>query len=181
MVALQKQELDSNTLYLLKRNLMYSFAGICASLSDAGMIAKFRIYAAACADPNGVQVWGTDMKAQLVHAVFLNTILGRRSDLVNTYFSTTNPGGNHPSDNGSLLLTLLGWRRMGGRQLLKSMYLAYMLSCAYSDYYDPLASGYDHDAAAVFYTALIAGQVLGLDRQGLIQVQRIAGARGLVS
>lgn len=181
VAVLQRQDLDSNTLHLLKRNLVDSFAGICASLSDVGMIAKFKTYAAACADPNGVEVWGTGMKAQLVHAVFLNTILGRRSDLVNTYFSTTNLGGNHPSDNVSLLLTLLGWREMGGLQLLKAMYLAYMLSCAYSDYYDPQASGYDHDAAAVFYTALVIGQVLGLDRQGLIQVQRIAGARGLAS
>ena len=88
-------------------------------------------------------------------------------------------GGNHPSDNVSLLLTLADWKKLGGSQLIRAMHAAYVLSCAFSDYCDPEAGGWDHDAAAPLYTALIMGLLEGLDTAGLMEAQRIAGAMGL--
>jgi len=88
-------------------------------------------------------------------------------------------GGNHPSDNVSLLLTLGRWRGLGGGEFLRAMHLAYVLSCAFSDYYDPEGGGFDHDAASGIYTALITGSALGLSREELVEAQRMAGAMGL--
>ncbi len=178
-LALQAKPLSGETLHLLKRHLLDSYAGICASLQDAPMIGNFRRYAAFFPDEAGVTVWGTGRKAQLVHAVFMNAILGRRSDLVNTYLSPDHMGGNHPSDNVSLLLTLSQWRGLGGGDFLRAMHLAYVLSCAFSDYYDPEGGGFDHDAASGLYTALITGSVLGLSQKELAEAQRMAGAMGL--
>lgn len=165
--------------HLLKRNLIDSFAGICASLADKNMLATMGNYAAMAPDAEGVSVWGTGRRAQPMQAVFLNTILGRRSDLVNTYLSPNHMGGNHPSDNVSLLLTLADWKGLSGKNLLRAMNAAYALSCAFSDYYNLEAAGFDHDAAAPLYTALTAGLLEGLDGPGLVEAQRIAGAMGL--
>lgn len=165
--------------HLLKRNLLDSYSGICASLIDRPLIETFRRYAETTADNNGVRVWGTANRVQLVHGIFMNGILGRRSDLVNTYLSPNHLSGNHPSDNISLLLTLGEWKNIDGLALLQAMYLAYMLSCAFSDYYCPEAGGFDHDATAGFYTTLIAGHLLRLDKNSMVEAQRIVGAMGL--
>ena len=172
------QPVTGTYLHLLKRNLIDSYGGICASLADRELIETFKRYAGSVADDSGAEVWGAGRKAQLVHAVFMNTILGRRSDLVNTYLSPNHPSGNHPSDNVSLLLTLGGRTGLDGRGFMQAMHLAYILSCAFSDYYCPEGGNFDHDAAAGFYTALIAGHLLGLDRDGLAEAQRMAGAMG---
>ncbi len=176
---LGRQTLPTGMTWLLTRNLLDAFGGICASLQDASLLRKFKCYAAAFPDADGVTVWGIGSMAQLVHAAFLNTILGRRSDLVNTYLSAGHMGGNHPSDNLSLLLTLADWRGSTGAQLLRGLYVACMLSCAFSDYYDSEGGGFDHDAPAGVYTALITGHVLGLGHQELVEAQRMAGAMGL--
>jgi len=173
------QAVSGELLHLLKRNLIDSYAGICASLADAPLLGTFKRYAQSVPDMGGVEAWGTGRKAQLVHAVFMNGILGRRSDLVNTYLSPNHLSGNHPSDNVSLLLTLGGWLDLCGREFMQAMHLAYVLSCAFSDYYCPEGGNFDHDAAAGFYTALIAGHVLGLGKDGLVEAQRMAGAMGL--
>jgi len=177
--ALVGQTLSTEMTRLLKRNLLDAFGGICASLQDVPLLDKFKRYAAAFPDADGVGVWGIGSTAQLVHGAFLNTILGRRSDLVNTYLSPDHMGGSHPSDNLSLLLTLADWRGLTGAQLLRGLYVAYVISCAFSDYYDPEGGGFDHDAAAGVYTALITGHVLGLGHQELVEAQRMAGAMGL--
>ena len=177
--GLLQKDPPGQTIHLLKRNLIDSYAGICASFLDEKMVGTMGRYAALCRDPGGVAVWGTGTKAAPGQAVFLNTILGRRSDLVNTYLSPGNMGGNHPSDNVALLLTLADWKNLSGMELIRAMHAAYVLSCAFSDYYNPEAAGYDHDAAAPLYTTLIAGLVMGLDRGGLTEAQRIAGAMGI--
>lgn len=177
--ALGGQTLPAETLRLLKRTLLDSYGGICASLQDVPLLQKFKRYAAAFPEAGGVGVWGTGSRAQLVHGAFLNTILGRRSDLVNTYLSPDHMGGNHPSDNLSLLLTLADWRGLTGAQLLRGLYVAAMLSCAFSDYYDAEGGGFDHDATAGVYTALVTGHVLGLGHRELVEAQRLAGAMGL--
>ena len=170
--ALGGQTLSTEMTRLLKRNLLDAFGGICASLQDVPLLEKFKCYAAAFPDADGVGVWGIGGTAQLVHGIFLNTILGRRSDLVNTYLSPDHMGGSHPSDNLSLLLTLADWRGLTGAQLLRGLYVAYMLSCAFSDHYDPEGGGFDHDATAGVYTALITGHVLGLGHQALVEIGR---------
>ncbi|GAB6037516.1 MmgE/PrpD family protein [Fundidesulfovibrio butyratiphilus] len=177
--ALGGQTLSTDMTRLLKRNVLDAFSGICASLQDVPLLEKFKRYAAAFPDADGVGVWGIGSTAHIVHGTFLNTILGRRSDLVNTYLSPDHMGGSHPSDNLSLLLTLADWRGLTGAQLLRGLYVAYMLSCAFSDYYDPEGGGFDHDAVAGVYTALITGHVLGLGHRELVEAQRMAGAMGL--
>ncbi len=68
---------------------------------------------------------------------------------------------------------------MDGRAVLTSIHTAFYLSAAFATYYDPESARYDHDAAATLYTALIIGHAMGMARDQLVSVQRIAGSFGL--
>jgi 2-methylcitrate dehydratase len=172
--------INADLLYLLKRNILDSYAGICGSLKDKAMLANFDRLAAGPASGKDLDVWGIGRKAAYLDAFFMNAILARRSDLLNTYIPPNGMGGAHPSDNVALVLTLADWLGMDGRAVLTSTYTAFYLSAAFTTYFNDLeAAGYDHDAAATLYTALIIGHALGMPREQLVSVQRIAGSFGL--
>jgi 2-methylcitrate dehydratase len=173
------QSIDKRDLHILKRNLLDSYAGICASLRDKEMLKKFEVLASFTPEERGMGVWGLDKKASVPEAIFMNTILVRRSDLLDTYMSPGKMGANHPSDNVALVLSMADWLGKGGKDLLGYTYASFILSCAFSDYYNPEPSGYDHDAQAVLYVPLIIGYILGLDAEQLTEVQRVAGVFGL--
>jgi 2-methylcitrate dehydratase len=170
---------DADTAHILKRNILDSYAGICGSMYDTEMLGKFDRMIDIAPVRGGLSVWGTGKEGTLADAIFLNTILGRRSDLLNTYFSPNRMGVSHPSDNVSLVLTLAGWLGKSGREVLALTHLAYMLAAVYSDYYFPESVEYDHDAAALFYTTLVIGCAVGLTADELSNAQRVAGGMGL--
>ena len=174
-----RRELDADTLHLLKRNILDSFAGICGSMHDTAMLQKFDRMIDIADKGAEITVWGTGRRGTHADVFFLNTILGRRSDLLNTYFSPNNMGVAHPSDNVSLVLTLADWLGKSGRDVLSLTHLAYLLAGVYADYFAPEAADYDHDAAAVFYTTLVIGCALGLSVDELTNAQRVAGGLGL--
>lgn len=173
------ESMDSELLHLLKRNILDSYAGICGSLKDKGMLANFDRLVSGPASGADLDVWGIDKRANFLDALFMNAILSRRSDLLNTYISPNGMGGAHPSDNVALALTLADWRKMSGKDFIQTVYTAFYLSAAFSTYYNPEPAKYDHDAAATFYTALTVGRVLGLTEEQLVLAQRIAGMFGL--
>jgi 2-methylcitrate dehydratase len=173
------EDLDDDLLHILKRNILDSYAGICASLKDKAMLRKFERLASGPASGSDIDVWGVQKRASVDDALFMNAILGRRSDLLNTYISPNGMGGGHPSDNVALVLTLADWLAMDGRDFLTSIYVAFYLSAAFSTYYDPETAKYDHDAAASFYTALTIGHAMRLSEDELTEAQRIAGMLGL--
>ena len=174
-----RERIDPETLHVLKRNILDSYAGICASLKDTGMTRIFQRMTSMVADDRGITVWGVGLKAHAPEALFMNTILGRRSDLVNTYMSPDRMGGSHPSDNVSLVLSLAEWLGKGGKDVLSHTWLAYRLSCMFANYYDPESTGYDHDAQALFFTPLVIGSMMSLAAEQMTQAQRIAGMLGL--
>ena len=171
--------LGGGILHTLKRGMLDSYVGICASLRDTEMLRKFLRLSSGPASGADISVWGIGRRANAVDAVFMNSILSRRSDLLNSYISPSGKGGAHPSDNVALLLTMGDWRGMSGGALLQSIYVAFYLLVAYCNHYDPQAAGYDHDALTIFSTALAIGQVMGLTREQLTETQRIAGMLGL--
>jgi len=171
--------IDEKTLHILKKNLLDSYAGICLSLQDTTMIKKFDRLSDLNFDEKGMSVWGVDKKTSVTDALFMNTILSRRSDLLNTYMSPNKMGANHPSDNIALVLALADYMNKNGKDLLTYIYTALILSCGYSDYYNPEYAKYDHDAQAIFYTALLIGYIHGLNPVQLTEAQRIAGVFGL--
>ncbi len=173
------EKIDPETLHLLKRNILDAYAGICASLRDTAMIGTFDRMTSLAPDHEGITVWGVGRKAHPGEALFMNTILGRRSDLVNTYMSPTGMGGCHPSDNVSLILSLADWLGRTGADVLSHTWLAYRLSCMFANHYDPERGDYDHDAQALFFTPLVIGSMMGLSVHQLTQSQRIAGMLGL--
>ncbi|WP_419911268.1 MmgE/PrpD family protein [Hoeflea sp.] len=174
-----QSDVDKDTAHILKRNILDSYAGICGSMYDTAMLGKFDAMVDIASVKSGVRVWGIGKQGTPADAFFLNTILGRRSDLLNTYFSPNNMGVAHPSDNVSLILTLADWLGLSGRKVLNLTHLAYMLAGMFSNYYFPESVEYDHDAAAVFYTTIIIGCALRLDADELTNAQRIAGGMGL--
>ncbi|MEZ5116991.1 MAG: MmgE/PrpD family protein [Candidatus Nanopelagicales bacterium] len=177
VLSLSRQELDDGLRHLLKRNILDSYAGICGSLRDARMLATFdRLADASSGD---IAVWGIGRPAALGDAVFANAILGRRSDLLDTYLAPNGMGGAHPSDSVALVLTLADWLGLTGDQVLTTAHVAFWLSATFATYYDPESSGFDHDAVATFSTALTIGQALGCTADELTLAQRIAGMLGL--
>jgi 2-methylcitrate dehydratase len=89
------EDIDPSTVHILKRNVLDSYAGICASLEDAGMLAKFGRMANMAPAQEGISVWGIDQRVHESFALFMNANLGRRSDLVNSYVSPNRFGGCH--------------------------------------------------------------------------------------
>jgi 2-methylcitrate dehydratase len=179
VAAMSYEDVDVDLLHVLKRNILDSYAGICGSLADTAMLENFDRLAVDPVAAGDVPVWGIDRRAGLADAVFMNAILGRRSDLLDTYLSPNGMGGCHPSDNVALALTLARHLSSGGRELIESVLVAFTSSAAFSTYYDPESANYDHDAAAPFYTALTIGRALGLESEELARAQRIAGMLGL--
>lgn len=173
------RDLDPAMVHLLKRNFLDSYAGICASLQDQAMLVRFDRLTSLAPTEEGLTVWGLQRKASVPDAIFMNTILGRRSDLVNTYMAPNGMGGSHPSDNVSLVLSMADWLGKNSQDVLVSTYIAYLLSCAFADYYNPERNAYDHDAQALFYLPLIIGHMLGLSVPQMTEAQRIAGTMGL--
>ncbi len=88
-------EMDEQKVHILKRNILDSYAGICMSLKDVDMLGKFDAMTSLTPAEKGLAVWGLQRKANTSNAVFMNTILGRRSDLVNTYLPPNGMGGCH--------------------------------------------------------------------------------------
>ncbi|MCH0558140.1 MmgE/PrpD family protein [Streptomyces sp. MUM 16J] len=173
--------LGEEELHTIKRSVIDSYAGICASFSDRELLGEFRRVAGGPGAGSGSPVWGVGQESDIVDAVFLNTILARRSDLLNTYVSPHSQAGVHPSDNVALALVLADWLNWTGGQFLKAVNICFHLSATFTDRYDPESTGFDHDAAAVFWTALSAGQALGLSEDQLVEAQRIAGGFGFSS
>ena len=143
------------------------------------MIRKFDRMASLTPTEQGIAVWGLQRKASTPDAIFMNTILGRRSDLVNTYMSPNRMGSSHPSDNVSLVLSISNWLGKNGHDVLIITYVAFILSCAFADYYNPEQNQYDHDAQTLFYLPLVIGFAMGLSVQQMTEAQRIAGMLGL--
>jgi 2-methylcitrate dehydratase len=179
VASLSYESIDTDLLHLLKRNIMDSYAGICGSLKDKGLLSNFDRLVSGPASGSDLDVWGIGRRGNFLDTVFLNAILARRSDLLNTYLSANGMGGAHPSDNVALALTLADWKKMGGKEFLVTVYTAFYLSAAFATYYNPESARYDHDATAPFSTALTIGKALGFSEEQLIQVQRIAGMFGL--
>jgi 2-methylcitrate dehydratase len=178
VAGMRDRDLDASLLHLLKRSILDSYAGICGSLSDLGMLEKFDRLASD-AESRTAAVWGIDQRAGLAEAVFMNSILGRRSDLLNTFVSPNDMGASHPSDNVALVLTLADHLGTSGRDVISTVYVAFTLSAAFSTYYDADKANYDHDATATFYAALTIGYALGLSAAELTTAQQVAGMFGL--
>jgi 2-methylcitrate dehydratase len=136
VAAMRDHDIDPSLLHLIKRNILDSYAGICASLNDLAMLEHFDRLAAS-AESHATSVWGIDQRAGLSEAVFMNSILGRRSDLLNTYLAPNSMGGCHPSDNVALVLTLAEHLGMTGRELISTVHVAFTMSAAFATYYDP--------------------------------------------
>lgn len=179
VISLNHEKLDNETVHVMKRNIMDSYASICGSMNDREMLQHFERLVTGVATGSDLDVWGIGKKGSFTDAVFVNSIMARRSDLLSTYLSPNNMGGVHPSDNVALALVLADWQNMNGKQLLQLIYTMFYLAAAFATYYNPEPANYDHDAAATFISALAIGGVLGCTEQQLVTVQRIVGMFGL--
>ncbi|MBN0047579.1 MmgE/PrpD family protein [Streptomyces actuosus] len=178
---LADKRLGEEDLHTIKRSVIDSYAGICASMTDRKLLDRFRRVTEGPGAGSDSAVWGVGRESGIADAVFLDTVLARRSDLLNTYVSPNGMGGIHPSDNVALAWVLGDWLKWNGHQFLNSVNLFFHLSALLADHYDPEESGFDHDAAALFWTAFAIGQALGLSETQLIEAQRIAGGFGYTS
>ena len=178
IINMSSSKLDESVLHLIKRNILDAYAGICASLKDQSMLKKMDAVAEYSKDERGILVWGLNKKVSAPDALFLNSILARRSDLLATYFSPNRMGAHHPSDTIALVLCLSDYLKHDTSQLMKDTFIACMLSGAFSDYFDPEQAGYDHDAQSVIYASILIAYMMGLNEDQLIEAQRIAGVFG---
>lgn len=116
---------------------------------------------------------GSDMLTSPDHASFANGILIRYLDFNDTYLSKE-PA--HPSDNIAAALSVSEAEGKGGKELLRAMVAAYEVQCALCDAASLRARGWDHVAYLCFSSALCAGMLMGLGKDGLVNAINIAGA-----
>lgn len=137
---------------------------------DPGRIA--RTMAKTISSTESATVIGTRHESSPEWAAFSNGVHFRYLDYNDTYLSLE-PA--HPSDNIAAVLAAGEPAGASGRELITATALAYEIQCRLCDACSIRARGWDHVTYGSFSTSLAAGKLLGLDVQGLVHAQGLAG------
>lgn len=119
--------------------------------------AAARAYAAG--HPGAATIWGTELEADPEAAGFANAVAVRYLDFNDTYLSRE---PLHPSDAISALLALAEGRGLSGRELIRSIAIAYEVGACLCDAASLRAHGWDHVNVLAVGTACGAAALLGL-------------------
>ncbi len=169
--ALRYQDLPPQTIHEVKRRFIDSFGCAMGALSgDPGRIAR-KLSRTVSSSPSAT-VLGTTHESSPEWAAFSNGVHIRYLDYNDTYLSKE-PA--HPSDNIAAVLAAGEPVRASGKELITATVLAYEVQCRLCDAASIRARGWDHVTYGSFTTSLAAGKLLGLDEDGIVHAQGLAG------
>ena len=137
---------------------------------EPGRIA--RTLAKTVTSTDSATVIGTRHESSPEWAAFSNGVHFRYLDYNDTYLSLE-PA--HPSDNIAAVLAVGEPSGASGMDLITATVLAYEVQCRLCDAASIRARGWDHVTYGSFSTSLAAGKLLGLDQEGLVHAQGLAG------
>lgn len=168
---LRFEDLSPQTVHEVKRRFIDSLGCAMGAYSgDPGRIA--RTLAQTITSTSPATVIGTTHESSPEWAAFSNGVHFRYLDYNDTYLSLE-PA--HPSDNIAAVLAVGEPQKAHGRELITATALAYEIQCRLCDAASIRARGWDHVTYGSFSTSLAAGKLLGLNEEGLVHAQGLAG------
>jgi 2-methylcitrate dehydratase len=143
----------------LKRNILDSIACAIGAL-DGELIPAIRAHAQEFSGrPTATFVGGG--RASVDQAAFLNAVLVRYPDLLDTYLT---PGGLcHPADNFGAVFAVAEHVGAGGADFLLALAVAYEIQCRFSAQVPVMGRGLNHALQLAMSVAAGSAKLLGLD------------------
>ncbi|MGC8566412.1 MAG: MmgE/PrpD family protein [Caldisphaera sp.] len=116
-------------------------------------------------------IWGTDRTAPADHADFANGCANRYFDFMDTYLSKE---ALHPSDNIPAIIAAAEIAKADGKKVIEGIVAAYEVTARLADAYSVRSKGWDHVVYIAIASAVGAGKVLGLNKEGILQAINLA-------
>jgi 2-methylcitrate dehydratase len=156
-------ELPHETVHEVKRRVLDSIGAAVAGFEEDAPTAA-RAYVGGHPAPRGAGVWGAAQRADAERAGFANAVAVRALDFNDTYLSRE---PLHPSDAIPALAALAEERRLGGRELIRSIAIAYEVGVTLCDAASLRTHGWDHVNFLGIGVACGAGALLHLPTQAV--------------
>jgi 2-methylcitrate dehydratase len=166
--SLHFEDLDSSTIERVKTHVIDTI-GCGVGAFDERPVRICRDLALAVG--GNATIFGTDMRAPVDLATFVNCAAFRYLDFNDTYISRFSI---HPSDHIAACLAVAEVEGATAQQLITSIVLAYEVNCRLVDACDISTRGWDPTVMSPPAVALAAGKLMKLDRVQLAHAVNIA-------
>ncbi len=159
VVGAGQSDISGRARATLKRNVLDSVACAIGAL-DGALIPAIRAHAEQFGGhPTATFVGGG--RASVDQAAFLNAVLVRYPDLLDTYLT---PGGLcHPADNFGAILAVAEHVDASGADFLLALAVAYEIQCRFSAQVPVMGRGLNHALQLAMSVAAGSAKLLGLD------------------
>jgi len=165
---LRFEDIDAATIERVKTHLIDTI-GCGIGAFDEGPVGVCRNVALAVS--GNATIIGTNSRTTAELASFANGAAFRFLDFNDTYVGQISV---HPSDHISACLAVAEAERVGARDLIVAIVIAYEVNCRLVDALDIAARGWDPPVLSLPAVALAAGKLMKLDREKLTQAVNIA-------
>lgn len=153
-------DLSDATRAAAKRALSDSIAVALGALDHPASHAA-RKFAAQFATPNGVAIWGTNLRANPDLAALVNGSLLRCFDYNDFFVGQRNSG--HPSDMTAAVIAAAEWTDASGEDLLVALSVGYEVVGAVFDAFSTAPGGWDYTNLTGIGACAAVARLLGLD------------------
>jgi 2-methylcitrate dehydratase len=173
-LSLKYSALPASTVHEVKRRVIDTIGCALGAFYE-----KPSVYSRAIAarvhtpDSNAATLWGTRTKSTVDLAAFNNGIMTRYFDFNDTYLSKE-PA--HPSDNIAPLFAVAEAERKSGKDLIKSIAIAYEIQCRLCDAASLRKHFWDHVNYGNFSVTLGLAPLMGLTAEQTRHAQGLAAA-----
>ena len=157
--------IGDRTRHHVRRRLVDSF-GCAIAAVDSPPARIARTLARESAGRAGATVLGLEAPTTAELAAFANTVMVRYLDCNDMYF-TERGGGGHPSDMIPGALAVAETRHATGPELMQAIVIGYEVNGALASAVWLRERGWDQGLNIVAATSMLAGKLLGLDRERL--------------
>jgi 2-methylcitrate dehydratase len=173
-LSLQYSALPSSTIHEVKRRVIDSLGCALGAFYEKPAVYSRTIASRVKTDEAlAATLWGTTTKTTVDLAAFVNGIMTRYFDFNDTYLSKE-PA--HPSDNIAALFAVAEAERKSGKELIKSIAIAYEIQCRLCDAASIRKHFWDHVNYGNFSVTLGLAPLLGLTVEQACHAQGLAAA-----
>jgi 2-methylcitrate dehydratase len=179
VLDIKYDDLDESTRHQAKRVLLDGLANILGGCSsDAGRIVE-RTLKSLGGSPESTVI-GSGIKLPCVNAAIINGTMLRYLDFMDTCaaMGPRGPQGAHPCENIPAILAVAEREHTNGRDAIAAIVAAYELTGRFCSAFarSPLAArGWHHSTFGQFIVPLVAGKLMGLDENQLVNAVGISG------
>jgi 2-methylcitrate dehydratase len=173
-LSLKYSALPQSTIHEVKRRVIDSIGcALGAFYEEPSVYSRAVASRVTTPDSNAATLWGTSTKSTVDLAAFNNGIMTRYFDFNDTYLSKE-PA--HPSDNIAPLFAVAEAERKSGKDLIKSIAIAYEIQCRLCDAASIRKHFWDHVNYGNFSVTLGLAPLLGLTPEQTSHAQGLAAA-----